>query len=280
MVVLRDIDQLDTGLPREIRVQAEYVDREGHFVGDALTGAVSVGEQLQVLDTVVLPVSVDVVNGFPLHQGAPERLFHNPAVLKNLTLLSSSNVRGDGQPDVAIALDMSADLTGREPVGGALLLRSDPAGLIAKFLLGVYASSGLSSVASRCSAVCANERGLGVGLFPLRDPKAGGGTVSRVVTEFLSICGQVSLHHRKFLTAFGAGKRDPYPAGAGKRFVKSVGCPTLEAAILAAQSGLAWVAVKIVSAVCADHFERHENFSWCDDQDIRALLGIPQIKSA
>lgn len=67
--------------------------------------AVTAGPELQVLYTVVLPVTVDVMDRLMLPQRPPEVLGHDEAVLKDVAVVSAHRrermLVGDGNLDVA-----------------------------------------------------------------------------------------------------------------------------------------------------------------------------------
>lgn len=71
-----------TSFRGELGIQGQYLDGEGDFVNDALSGSVTGREQFEVVDGVVLPVAVDVVDGFFRKQFAAEVLFHYIAMFK------------------------------------------------------------------------------------------------------------------------------------------------------------------------------------------------------
>jgi hypothetical protein len=121
----------------EFGVQAQHFDREGNLINDTLSRPVATAEKLQVVDRVMLPVAVDVVDSFLGEKRAPEMLFHNPAMFKHLPFFAAGNVGGDGDPNVAVAFDMPSDVARLKTISGAHHLRSNLAFVAAKTLLRV-----------------------------------------------------------------------------------------------------------------------------------------------
>lgn len=80
-----NVAQLDTGLPSELGVQTQYLDRKGDLVDHALAGRLHLAPQFQIFWPVVEAITVFVVNVLTLAQVAAKYLCHDYAVFKRLT---------------------------------------------------------------------------------------------------------------------------------------------------------------------------------------------------
>jgi hypothetical protein len=99
--------QLITGLPGELGIQSQYLDRELHLVDDALAGSVTAAEQFEVSQNIILPVTIDVVDGFFFEQLPTQVLLHNPTMLKHRSLFSVVSQRGYGAPYIPMSFNMT-----------------------------------------------------------------------------------------------------------------------------------------------------------------------------
>ncbi len=180
-----DINDLDPGPRRELGVEPEHVDGKGHLVDDALAGAVSAAEKLQIVDGVVLPVSVDVMHGFLGEQRAPNVPFHDVAVLHDGVFLAS-NQRGHRNPNIAVAFDVPAVFAAFKTGKSHRSLVACLACGAAKFLLRiVFCMPGRSLVLpSRyfLSAFETIEGLIGFGLYSSRSSGALPGAVQGIAT--------------------------------------------------------------------------------------------------
>ena len=82
----------------ELRVRLEHVDGEGDLIDHALPGTVTAGEQFEVTEGVIAPVSIDVVDSFVARQFAPQVLFHDEPVLEDGFLATGDTGRNGDTP--------------------------------------------------------------------------------------------------------------------------------------------------------------------------------------
>ena len=189
-----NIAQFDTGSPSEIGVQAQHVDCEGNFVSHALSRPMPTTEQLKVLDCVVLPVPVDVMNRLFWKQVASEKLRHHVAMLKNLMFFAGNQSR-DRKPDVATAFDVPMNLAVSKAGKGFSFLTSRFAVLAAKLLLRVefgMSSRSLIPAASDFSSAFSADEGLGpLSTSASRHPGACLRAIHWIAVIPISVRGQV-----------------------------------------------------------------------------------------
>jgi len=102
------IDQQTEFLSRKVCVKQDHLAGEGEFVDYALSGAVAAGKEFEILKPVVLPVPVDVMDGFFAVKLPPEMLFHHVAMFKNVFLRRRAVHSGDAQFDVTVPRFLSS----------------------------------------------------------------------------------------------------------------------------------------------------------------------------
>lgn len=95
--------KLVTSGAAELGIQSQYLDGELHFVDHALAGSMAAGEKLQVLDAVVSPDAVDVVDGFGIKKLSPDMLGHDVAMFQVVGRGQSINT-GDNDLNVPSAV--------------------------------------------------------------------------------------------------------------------------------------------------------------------------------
>ncbi len=92
----------------ELGVENQVLYRELDYVGDTLTGAVVFGKQFEIIDRIVSPVSVFVVDGFFLAKRPAEMLFHHIAMFQNVARRVSVFAR-NYQAHVAVLYQSACD---------------------------------------------------------------------------------------------------------------------------------------------------------------------------
>ncbi len=107
---MTNIDQLNSSLASELRVKPENFDREGNLVSDALAGTVAAGKEFEVGRVVVLPVAVDVVDGFFIKERTTKFAGHNISMFQDATLLSGYP-SWNRNPKVSVTLLMGGVFT-------------------------------------------------------------------------------------------------------------------------------------------------------------------------
>lgn len=191
----------------KFRVGQHHFGRELDFVDNALTGAVSAGKQLKILEGVVKSIAAYVMNGFVPVQLAAKVLFHNVAVFKNF-VGRISVLRRDVEHGV---LSLHSPRRLRQSVLLPVDL-TNPLVLTlftAKFLLVIKIAAARSpSSLAFLSAVFANKSVSKIGVFSSPNGGARNGAVQRVAPEFLSIRRNVRRHHLKWFLTLTASEID------------------------------------------------------------------------
>lgn len=210
-----DLDQTKTLRFGEFGVSLDHLDSEGDLIDDALSGTVTAGEEFQVLDTVVLPIAVNVVDGFVRVEFATDVLRHDEAVLEN-AFLSASDARGNGNNHVPSSFfvpfkTLSSFESRVKPgqSGGALVFRF--AALTAKFLLCVVlnAAHGVVFLSRHClPALKASEDLLFFVPCALSFARALRGAVTRIFVKLLTVRGKSPRLHKESAIANFASESD------------------------------------------------------------------------
>lgn len=152
--------QLNPNFGGELGVESENLYRERHLVGDSLPGTVSAGKELQVADVVVLPVAVNVVDGFLAKQFPTDVLGHDVAVFHHGSAFESIIGKSwDGNPNVAVSLEVSSVISISKAFLSACHLVRNFARLAAEFLLMVDVSFRFSPLVVLFPALRADEFG-------------------------------------------------------------------------------------------------------------------------
>ena len=100
--------QFEPGFGSEVGILLKHGDCERDFIDDALPGAVAAGEQFKVLQRVVAPVSVNVVDSFLGEKLSPDVLLHDETMLENRVFLSG-DARRNGHNPIAVSLLVAGD---------------------------------------------------------------------------------------------------------------------------------------------------------------------------
>ena len=250
-------------------VEQKHLYREVDFVDDALAGTVSVGEQFKVLDSVVLPIAVDVVDGFFWVESSANFLLHYVTVFKNVFACRFSVLRRDSQPDVPPAANGSSGL-----VSAFLAVKlADPFvfALFRTHLLGeVNATRSISVARAFFAAVHAGEFVARFGVFALACKRAFHRAVQRIAIKFFPVRGQVRQPHDEWLPAFFAGEVDWGLVG-GRFSVLAMISATCQAAV--STFYIARVAIKQLPASFTAFLDRHECFSLFGDKEQYVCAG-------
>lgn len=223
--------QLVSGLPSELGVQGQYLDREGDFVGDALAGSVAIAEQFEVVRPVVGSHAVDVMHCFFGEKFASNLLLHYVAVFENITSRCFSVLRRDVQRNVVFA---HAPGYLRTSVFFSVYFTNP-------FVFTLFRTKCLRVVDStRTFAACFVKFFAAIFTicfvsliccFAASLSRAWHRTVEWVFTEFFVVGRQVGSFYRERFAAFPAGEFDSrYPCRRSpmKCFVGSVACRTAE----------------------------------------------------
>lgn len=189
----------------EVGVTGEQFSRVGQLVGDSLSRPVIARKEFQVLDPVVVPVAVDVVNSFVGKKLSSNILFHHVAMLKDFVHRNTVG-RGKAKHDV-ISFDAARDL--RRSVFGSINFAGPfvfalPA---AKALCSVERAIAFSSASvEQRAAVLARSSVPFVRVLAPTDVRARHGAVQRVFAMLLAVRRKVArLHGERFAAGF-AGK--------------------------------------------------------------------------
>ena len=244
-----DLNQFKSLRSSEFGVKLDHLDSEGDFIDDTLPGAVTTGEQFQIFDPVVLPVAVDVMDGFLGEEIAANVLRHDETVLENIERRAPIFSRND-QADVAVANDALS----RHRVGVFRLItgssESRSAFFAAKVPSRVQCPTGLALNRECFSALDAREGVFGVRSRFSARMVAGQRAVNWVFSEFFPVFGKIGRFVRKGSAAMLAREGSRFDLGGGptvNRFVGSLTSTTAKATTKFAFSRY----VKNVSAVLA-----------------------------
>jgi hypothetical protein len=226
---MRVVDQQNALCASEVRVEPEHLDRECYFVDDSLAGSVTTTEQFEIFDPVVLPVAVDVVDGFILENVAPQSLRHDVAMFHDGVFPACHEGRYRN-PNVSISLYMSSVFSRFKSRQSALSNSFVFAFSRAVFLLAIKAAARFSTLGASFSTIVARKsvRQFGVLFSSFRRTRAR--TVQRASRMFLIVFDEVRLHHSKGLAAFLASKLNPFAARSWACSVEPKRAPTLQAA--------------------------------------------------
>ncbi len=236
-------------------VEQEKLDREFQLVDYALSGAMIRTEQFEISDTVVEPVTVDVVHGFFGAKLTSDVLFHSMSVFQNMLdwfSCASRNSKQNIMASFAFSDSRKAMLFTVQlayPFIFALFA--------AYFLFDVNTPAVIAMASVLFAAVYTDEFISRLGIFAATCVRAGHRTVQRFAIEFLSVGGKIRLHHRKRLLAFFACKVDGSSTRGRKFFRESMFTAAFQVAVFAAFFSFAWVAVKRLGTVFTDHLDRH-----------------------
>lgn len=190
----------------ELRVLPEHFKREGDFVDDALAGAVSVGEQFQVLDTIVVPVPVNVVDSFVGEQTSAYVLLHDVAMFEDFLAPQCGGVAdhyGHVPPFVATCqIAFSKSFIERRGLEECFTLP------VTKFLFSVKRAAGSAAHRVHNAALQAFEVVSNICISSPTQVGAWHGAIQRVSVPLFSKCGYNARLHFKQNTALLAGKRE------------------------------------------------------------------------
>lgn len=245
--------QLIAGSGGELGIQSKYLDCECDLVGYALAGAVAAGEQFKVFRSVVLSIAVDVVHRFFLEQFTAKSFRHYVAMFHDCVLLTGHQ-RWHGNPDVAMAFDVSTKIPAFEFSQSTFFYKFVSACWRAVFLLVVEASSWFTAFRESLLAVRARKSIAGIGVFSLPGTRAFSRAVQRIASVFFVVFSKVRLQHAERLAAFPASKSNLLsPWCRSDRFE-----PKRRSALQATKSLVrAWIAKKRLSTLFARFFETH-----------------------
>jgi hypothetical protein len=236
---MRFVEQNQADFASEIRVQPDHLLGEIQFVDDSLTGAVAAGEKLQVIDAVVLPIAVDVMNRFFGEEVSSKVFRHDVPMFHNRFGTAVSRQHRYGDPNVAVAFYVTLNLAGFKTLGSLLAVVGVVASWIAEFLLVVKASAWAPFSRVVFPAVKAHERVSFFCVFFSSLRRAGHRAVERVSTKFFAIGSQIGRRHRKRFFAVLADEcfgRDSRGGAAVFGFVRS---QTISAAKFASEFSFA-----------------------------------------
>lgn len=199
-----NIAQFDTRLAGEFRVCPEHIDGESDFVDHALAGTVTAGEELQIVDPVILPISVLVVDGFFGEKLSAKMPCHDVTMLKNVALDAADERRNGDIHIPAPSTSKSLYLSAIEALKSNLLLPLRLAGNTAKLLrVIVFGSAGVFLFSHWCNltALFASKN---ISLLCVRSSTVGGTrnrTVKRWTIKLFDICRKIGRGYLELLSA-------------------------------------------------------------------------------
>ena len=192
--------------PAKLRVQAKDFYGERNLVNDPLSGAVTAGEQLQVLDPIVIPDTVLVMHGFLGTQLPANVLLHDVAVFEHFPLLASAaQIGGNVHPNVPAPLAVTPTFAVQEPLSGDLLTMFGTAFSAAQSATPEKPGGG-ALVFNRFAAVNAVHNQLGFGVSTTANRTARNGAVQRWASKLLDVTPKFSRSTLKGLAARFAGE--------------------------------------------------------------------------
>lgn len=245
--------QLDTSRAGEFGVEGQNLYRELHLVNDTLTGTVAAGEKLKVLQPVMLPVSVDVVDRLFGEQITSEVFGHDVTVFHD-GMAFAGHEGWNRNPDVSMALDVSPVVSSLKTGESFTGMMGVFAVLAAKFLFLVNTSSRFSTFVQRLSALLASESIFGFRIFFAANVRARTRAIKRPAFVFYQICVQVGTHHPKRFATFFAGEIYDFASWCNIWFSKTFGTSTV---VAAKAPVVARIAEERLSAVFARFLNRH-----------------------
>lgn len=192
-------------------VGQEHVNGKGNFVGDALTGAMAATEKLKVLNTILIPNPIDVMNSLVFGKRSPNVLLHDMAMLKHFHFLASSTDRsGNGEPDVTAPFDMSPNFTSEKTMTGLSLNPGVFADNTAKFLSRIvfYLSitANITNALLRSAALNAGKNISAAGLSVLVLAHTFARAVHGVAAMHFTIGRDIARLHGEYFTVKLTGK--------------------------------------------------------------------------
>jgi hypothetical protein len=273
---MHEIDQI---LPtsRSLRkgwIGCENFDREVDFVDDSLAGSVATVEQFEVFDSVVRSQTVDVMDSLFGEQISSYVFGHDVAVLEHLVFFAGDKA-GNRDPDVAMSLDMLADVAAFKFGERFCSLVRSFALRIAVFLLFVYATARLATFRIRIAACEASKSVPRFACLATSNARTLARTVHRAAFVFLFVRVHEGLHHRECLAAFAASEVHVVASFRRNSFTEAVGASTRKSTILPAF--VAFVAGKRLLAVLTEFLNRHQLVPLFGNTGI-LLLSIEEVK--
>lgn len=262
--------QLDSCGSGELWVESQYVDCKLNFVDDALSGAVPAGKQFEIWKQVVLPVAVLVVNCFLGVKVAAEVLAHHVAMFHDGVLLAG-NKRGDGNPNVAVAFNVSSVFAALKFFKSEFFAPFVFAFAATVFLFSVQAAARFSRLAKRFIAVCACEGVSLVAVFSATNPRTFSTAVKRVSAVFFVVLRDLRTNHPKRRTAFAAVETDNFSPRRGYALVETKRASTTQTTKAAV---VAWVAEKRFVTFFTNLLDRH---GWNSLFGDKVVLAVPFV---
>lgn len=223
------VHQLDIEGGSEVGVCAKHINGELHLVDDSLAGTVAAAEKFEVLDSVVVSDSVDVMDSFFGQKFPSDVFFHNKSVLENASFFP---IDQNGNCDNGVAL--TGRKTSRVPRGVFVKRpRFLPLGLthlVAKFLGSVVNGSACNFVSGHCIHFATLLASKYVSFYGVRFPAYGTArqrAIERVAPMLLSDSSNNAALHGKCGPALFAGevvKRDVSGGSAVFSFMRRHTC--------------------------------------------------------
>jgi hypothetical protein len=248
--------QFVAGIPEKIRVEQAHFDCESDLVNNSLAGTVAAGEQFEVLNSVILSVAINVMDGFIGSQVAGKMFGHNVTMFKHGAFFPA-NQRRDRKPDISVLFDVTAILPRVKSGKRAIHLGSYFAFLAAIFLLAINAASSFALAVFFSAALLADKFIAFIGIFAAASVRTIHRAIQRAVPKTFTISSQKRLHHNKWFSAFFTGKTDRSFTQRGDTLLKPVGASASEATVFAPSLYVAGVAIKKLATVFTPRFDRH-----------------------
>lgn len=245
--------QLDAGLSGELRVEPQHVDCELHFVDDALSGTMAARKKLQVGDVIESTVSIPVVHRLLGVEFSAEMFGHHVPMFHDGMFLTGHEGR-HRDPHVAVTFDVPTVIAGVESRQGGVALMRGLALDAAVLLFSVDSAARLAASSHNLVATCAREGVASGSGLPTSDVGTRTGAIQRVSTKFLSMLGQIRLHHSERLAAFLAREVYDFATWCWNRFVEAKRASARKAAEALI---CAWVRSKRSAAVLTVLLDRH-----------------------
>lgn len=185
-------------LPREVGVGFDHVDSEGNFVLNPLTWAMSARKQFQIFWGVLCTIAVFMMDGFFGKKFATKDLFHNVAMFKHGHLLASlGRERRDGQPHIAMTLNVATNFSGFESPFSLVHLPRNFAFMAAKFLLMVDSAARFTALILNSPALYTGKKVARVSFASFVCAEALAGTKEWIVMMHLAVCREIARLHAK-----------------------------------------------------------------------------------
>ena len=223
--------QFDSKLFGEVRVEPQHLDGKFHFVYDALAGSMSTAKQFEIFKSVVLAVTISMMNCFFWVKFAAQMFRHHVSMLKHFRLFTVVRESGNGNPNVSIPLEVSTKIAFVESFKSRGTLVCSFTFRVAEFLLCIYSATRLAASALFFTALKAGKSLAQHSILAAPDGTAGNRAVCWILAIFAVVKANVGRFYSERFPAFAAVELDHWFVSSGaavRRFVSGFASATTE----------------------------------------------------